>query len=93
MLTITRHMAAVVAAWLATTLVGALGLDVGPEQLAELEAALTTLGVVLLLALYAALEKVLKPLFHRFGEPRAVEVDLQGLDPDVLRALGDRRRG
>lgn len=92
-LTIIRHLAAVAAAWLTTTLVGALGLDVGPEQVAELQGALTTLGATVLLGLYAAIEKVLKPLFQRLGEPRAVEVDLQGLDPAVLRALAGRRRG
>jgi hypothetical protein len=91
-LTIIRHLAAVAAAWLTTTLVGALGLDVGPEQVAEVQTALTTLGTTLLVALYAALEKLLKPLFHRLGEPRAVEVDLQGLDSAVLAALAARRR-
>jgi hypothetical protein len=90
-LTIIRHLAAVAAAWLTTTLVGALGLDVGPEQVAEVQGALTTLGATLLLALYAALEKLLKPLFHRLGEPRAAEVDLEGLDPTVLAALAGRK--
>lgn len=90
MLTIIRHVAAVGAAWLTTMLIGALGVDVGAETAAEVQSALTTLGVVLLLALYAAFEKAAKPLFHRFGEPRAVEVDLEGLNPDVLRDLEGR---
>lgn len=83
MTTIIRHMAAVVAAWLITTLVGALGLDVGPEDVAELQAALTTLGTVLLLALYAALEKGMKPLFERFTHVRRGHK----LDPEVLARL------
>jgi len=90
-LTITRHLAAVLAAWLTTTLVGVLGLQVGPDQLAEVQGALTTLGGAVLLALYAMVEKALKPLFHRLGEPRPVEVDLEGLNPDVLRALAVRK--
>jgi hypothetical protein len=92
-LTIIRHLAAVIAAWLTTTLVGALGLNVGPEQVAELQGALTTLGVTLLLALYAGVEKLLKPLFHRLGEPRAVEVSLNKLNPAVLSALAEGKRG
>lgn len=86
-ITLIRHMAAVLAAWLITTLIGALGLDVGPDDIAALQAGLTTLGAVLLLALYASLEKALKPLFLRFGEQH----ETVQLEPGVLEALEKRK--
>lgn len=67
-LTIIRHFAAVIAAWIGTVTAGLTGAEVGAETIAGMESELTAMGVVLMLSLYAAVEKALKPIFARFGE-------------------------
>lgn len=67
-LTIIRHFAAVIAAWIGTVTAGITGAEVGAETIAGMQDELTALGVVLMLSLYAAAEKILKPVFSRFGE-------------------------
>ena len=70
-LTALRHVMAVLAAWLVTTLLGRMGLNVGPDQIATLTEAVTVLGMVVMLAVYALMEKWMKPWFRRRGEPQA----------------------
>lgn len=67
-LTALRHVVAVLASWLTMTALGALGLKVGPDTLAQLTEAVTVLGMLVMLGLYALIEKYLKPLFRRMGE-------------------------
>ena len=67
-LTAVRHLIAVLASWLVTTLVGRLGLPVGPEEIAVLREAVTVLGMAVMLGVYAIVEKTLKPWFYRMGE-------------------------
>lgn len=79
-LALARHIAAVVVAWLATQL------PLTPEQAADVEGGLTALGVALMLIVYAAAEKLLKPLFFRLlGEIQPGEVPPQAHDAAVAR--------
>lgn len=67
-LTAVRHVLAVAAAWIVTTAIGAMGVDVGPDKIAHLTEAVTVLGMAVMLGLYALAEKLLKPVFRRMGE-------------------------
>ena len=84
---ILRHLSAAIAAWLVTTIIGAAGVEVGPDTVASLTSALTTLGALLMIALYAVAEKALKPLFSKMGEetPLATRRDGSFRHPRGLR--------
>lgn len=68
-LSLVRHAVAAIVVWLT----GKLALT--PEQAGEVATGLTAAGAALLFAVYAVVEKLLKPLFFRwFGEVQPGEV-------------------
>ena len=85
-LTVVRHGVAVIVAWLGSALV------LTPEQSADVTTGLTAAGVAIMIALYAAGEKILKPLFFRvFKEvqPGEVPPEKYDLEKDRAKATGE----
>lgn len=64
-ITLIRHYAAVVAAWIGAT-AATTGAEISPEIITGMEGEITAGGIALMMALYVSVEKALKPVFLRF---------------------------
>lgn len=72
--TIIRHWVAVFVGWALATL-ASYGVEFTPEQAGDFEEGMTTFALAVGLAGYAAVEKILKPLFRKLtGETQPGEL-------------------
>lgn len=67
-LSIVRHLSAVVVAWIAMRYFNFTGKELPPEVVAGMIEEVVITVVAVMTAIYASTEKIFKPIFKRFGE-------------------------